>query len=117
MQGWMFLIVLGTAIWVGVDASRLGAKRGVLGGGMLDMGPAAWFFASLLLWIVALPSYLATRPKLVRRAQALAMHPQLGAAPGFGGGVPSLPPPGWYPSPSGPGFRWWDGTNWTGHTA
>jgi uncharacterized RDD family membrane protein YckC len=29
---------------------------------------------------------------------------------------PSLPPPGWYPDPSGQApHRWWDGTRWTEH--
>jgi hypothetical protein len=28
-----------------------------------------------------------------------------------------LPPPGWYPDPSGlPEWRWWDGNNWTSHS-
>ncbi|WP_414709450.1 DUF2510 domain-containing protein [Pseudonocardia sp.] len=27
-----------------------------------------------------------------------------------------LPPPGWYPDPSGPGLRWWDGSIWTPQT-
>jgi hypothetical protein len=31
---------------------------------------------------------------------------------------PPLPPPGWYPDPSGtPGQRYFDGTNWTEHRA
>jgi Protein of unknown function (DUF2510) len=30
--------------------------------------------------------------------------------------TPSLPPPpGWYPDPTGPGLRWWDGYRWTEH--
>lgn len=32
----------------------------------------------------------------------------------MGGPVPSLPPPGWYPDPSGrPGSLHWDGAQWT----
>jgi hypothetical protein len=31
---------------------------------------------------------------------------------------PPLPPPGWFPDPSGPGTkRYWDGRQWTEHTA
>lgn len=31
--------------------------------------------------------------------------------------MPSAPswPPGWYPDPTGPGLRWWDGNRWTEH--
>jgi Protein of unknown function (DUF2510) len=28
----------------------------------------------------------------------------------------SLPPPGWYPDPAGPGSRYWDGARWTEHS-
>jgi hypothetical protein len=28
----------------------------------------------------------------------------------------ALPPADWYPNPSGPGLRWWDGQQWTDHT-
>jgi Protein of unknown function (DUF2510) len=29
---------------------------------------------------------------------------------------PVLPPANWYTNPTGPGLRWWDGTQWTEHT-
>jgi Protein of unknown function (DUF2510) len=135
MQGWLYLVVIGFAIWVLVDASRLGARRGALGGGFLDMGPAAWFFACLLFWIVAIPCYLATRRRLVRRAHALATHQQfattahpqfattahahVGSPPVSAGGYAHTPDstPGWYTFPDGLGQRWWDGANWTDHNA
>jgi hypothetical protein len=28
----------------------------------------------------------------------------------------AAPQPGWYQDPSGPGYRWWDGTSWTDQT-
>ena len=31
--------------------------------------------------------------------------------------APSLPPAAWYPNPSGPGQRYWDGQSWTEHFA
>ena len=63
VENWVSLLVVGTSIWVAFDASRLGARRGVLGGGFSDMGAAGWLFCCLLLWIVAFPVYLAARPK------------------------------------------------------
>lgn len=46
-------------------------------------------------------------------------HRQIGVVTGA---VPAaitagLPPAGWYPNPSGPGQRYWDGVAWTGHFA
>ena len=108
------------------------------------MGPAGWFVACLLVWVVTLPCYLARRPALVRRARVLAWHPQFAPAPagpapviagGYGlasnsaGPLPLLPqpgaappplvggpPPGYYPNPDPNGFGtlWWDGANWEG---
>ena len=69
MQEWIGLCVLGSSIWVGVDAARLGVRRGGLGGGFVDMGAFGWFLACLLFWIVSFPVYLATRPRYVSRGQ------------------------------------------------
>ena len=85
MAAILFVIVIGASIWVAVDASNLGVKRGSLGGGFADMGPTAWFFATLLIWIIGFPLYLATRPKYVARRRqkndssgpAMAMSPSI----------------------------------------
>ncbi len=62
----MLLVVIGTSLWVLVDASNLGVSKGKLQGSFFDMGVAAWFFSCLLLWIVGFPAYLAKRPEYVR---------------------------------------------------
>lgn len=41
------------------------------------MGPVGWLFSVLLLWIVALPAYLAVRPRLSEAAGV----PAAGGAP------------------------------------
>lgn len=47
-------MLLGTTIWVGVDASRRDwSKR--------SFGTAGWVVGTLLLWIVFFPVYLAKR--------------------------------------------------------
>jgi hypothetical protein len=65
MEALILIIVLGTSIWVAVDASTIGVKKGQLKG-IADMGPAGWFFVCLLLWIVGFPFYLAKRSELKR---------------------------------------------------
>jgi hypothetical protein len=47
----VLLLVIGTSIWVGIDAGNLGMRRGRVGGGMLDMSVAAWVVCCLLVWI------------------------------------------------------------------
>lgn len=58
-------IIVGSSIWVLIDARSIGVKKGQISG-LGNMGPAGWFFACLLLWIVGFPMYLAKRPELKR---------------------------------------------------
>ena len=62
------LVVLGSAIFVAVDAAGIGARKGLVDG-MADMGPAGWFFSVLLLWLVAFPLYLAKRGEIKMNAR------------------------------------------------
>jgi len=61
----IFLLVLGTSLWVLVDATTLKVKKGKIKG-LFDMGVAGWFFCCLLLWIVGFPAYLAKRGEYKR---------------------------------------------------
>jgi len=61
----ILIAVVATSIWVAVDASTIGVKKGQLKG-LGNMGPVGWFFVCLLLWIVGFPFYLAKRPELKR---------------------------------------------------
>ncbi|HET9060710.1 MAG TPA: hypothetical protein VFN61_12375 [Acidimicrobiales bacterium] len=83
-------VVLVTSLAVGIDASRLGAKRGTLGGGFLDMGPEAWFFCCLFIWVISFPCYLVVRGRL-QSAHRLGM---LAGVPPAGAPAPFAPPPG-----------------------
>lgn len=56
----IWLVIIGTSIWVAIDASNIGARRGLIKG-LGNMGPAGWFFSCLLLWIIGFPVYLAKR--------------------------------------------------------
>lgn len=106
----MWLLVIGTSIWVGFDAHQLGVKRGVLGGGFTDMGVAGWVIGVLGLWIIGFPAYLATRPRYVALARA--------GSRSVGDSYQGLVPPGWYPDPmKRHELRYWDGTKWSEHVS
>ena len=60
MEAIIFLVVIGTSIWVLIDAKSIGVKKGQIEG-MGNMGPGGWFFVCLLLWIIGFPFYLAKR--------------------------------------------------------
>lgn len=64
----MWLIIFGSAIWVLIDAKNIGVRKGVITG-MGNMGPWAWFFCCLLLWIVAFPIYLFKRGEFKKALQ------------------------------------------------
>lgn len=59
------IVVIASSIWVLIDARSIGVQKGQISG-IANIGPVAWFFACLLLWIVAFPMYLAKRPEYKR---------------------------------------------------
>jgi hypothetical protein len=61
----VFIVVLISAMWIGVDASRLGFRR-VKNPRFLDMGPVGWMFSVLLCWIIAFPAYLFALSRFIR---------------------------------------------------
>lgn len=59
-MSWFWIVVIGTSIWVWVDARSIGARKGLVKG-IADMGPFSWFLCCLFLWLIAFPIYLAKR--------------------------------------------------------
>jgi len=56
----MWLLVIGSSIWVFFDATAIGVKKGQVSG-IADMNPGGWLLGCLLLWIIAFPLYLSKR--------------------------------------------------------
>lgn len=78
--GFLLLLVLGSTIWVGVDAHRLGMA-----------GPWNWILMTALLWIIGFPWYLLERSReLARRSERREPAPPRGAEAGMAGSS-SLP--------------------------
>ena len=65
MSALVFLLVVATSIWVFIDARSIGVRKGQIKG-FFNMGPSGWAFATLLLWIVGFPGYLAKRSEYKR---------------------------------------------------
>lgn len=99
------------ATLVSRDARRLGAQRGRLGGGLLDMGPVGWFFTSWLLGLIGWLCYAIARRRLKARAVAPLPPPpaydawQRQVTYGYGAGAyaPALPTWGSQPPATHPG--------------
>ena len=127
----MLALVLGSTVWVGIDASNLGVKRGRLGGGSLDMSTASWVICCLLLWVLAFPCYLAARAKYKALAGpwhagnngGLGFTPPFAQQPAMASGQYSpaygaAPMPATYAPPAAPpqmspdGHWWWNGHQW-----
>jgi hypothetical protein len=113
----IWLVVILSSLAVLFDANRLGAKRGGLGGGLLDMGAVGWFFTCLIVWIPGMVCYAIMRPKLVDRRIWMSAVGLGGPYAPPGPVVHAGPSPGWYPDPAGFGYRWWDGVAWTPYRA
>lgn len=62
-------IIIGTTIWVWIDARTIGVRKGVIPG-FFNMGVAAWVICCLGIWIIAFPGYLAKRGEYKRRLAA-----------------------------------------------
>lgn len=79
MGGWFWIVVVGTSIWVLIDAKTVGVKKGQIQG-MGNLGPWGWFIACLLLWIIGFPFYLAKRSEFKRINSGLQAEKQPVAA-------------------------------------
>jgi hypothetical protein len=68
------LIALAASIWVAIDSSKL--LREIPAGRLKTewyeaTSPTAWFFYCLIIWVVAIPVYLAvSRPKYISLAES-----------------------------------------------
>jgi drug/metabolite transporter (DMT)-like permease len=61
----IFLVVLATIIWAGVDASR----RDWTNGKYMTNSTAGWVLGMILLWIVVFPVYIAQRGRAPFKTQ------------------------------------------------
>jgi hypothetical protein len=134
MDQFMFLLIVGTTVWVGFDAQELQMRRGRLGGGPIDMGTRSWVVCCLLLWVITFPCYLVARRKYVAMRDAPQWPAETSPSPfaqfsAAGVGLtPIAPVPDPVPSTqveahtappqlSPDGHWWWDGGQWVPATA
>lgn len=84
------ILVVGSSIWVGIDAWSIGARKGLLPG-IVDLGPVGWFFACLGIWVLAFPLYLANRGDIAKAVIAKDAASPAGVARGQSGVVAPIP--------------------------
>jgi hypothetical protein len=94
----VLLVVIGTSIWVAIDASHIGARKGLIKGSG-NMGPVGWFVCCLLIWIIGFPVYLAKRSEIKAAAAASNVSASTPVSVAQVAQNPVAPPPSWYPNP------------------
>lgn len=67
MNEWFVLVVFVTAIWVLIDAKKIGVRKGLVTG-FANMSPWGWFFGCVFFWVVGFPLYLFMRSGLKQAA-------------------------------------------------
>jgi Protein of unknown function (DUF2510) len=124
----MFMVVVGTSIWLGFDAANHDWSEDSFAN-----KPWKWVVGALLLWIVVFPLYLVKRGRVPLKSdgangvqgretqQAVAVnlsHLPPPSAPAANVVALPLAPAGWYPDPHriAP-LRYWSGNAWTEHTS
>jgi hypothetical protein len=48
MESLIFLVIIGSSIWVLIDAKSIGVKKGQIGG-LGNLGPWGWFFMLIIM--------------------------------------------------------------------
>lgn len=79
MDGYFWLVILASAIWVLIDAKSIGVKKGLVSG-IGNMGPWAWCIVTLLLWIVGFPMYIYYRGKFKHAIADIENQGKLGSS-------------------------------------
>lgn len=92
MQTVVFLVVIGTTIWVGIDASGKDFSRS-----SLARSTAIWVLGCVAMWILVFPLYLYERGRVPRKG---APRPAAG-----GGWAPPVPYTSQAPPKSAPNAR------------
>jgi len=104
----VLLVLVGTTIWVGTDASKRDWSNDSFAN-----SPTKWVIGCLLLWIVVFPMYLARRNRASLNGAAQDIPARAPAAI-----IPAGPEAGWYADPQDTSMlRYWTGSTWTTHTA
>ncbi|MFZ4574222.1 MAG: hypothetical protein ACOYN0_07475 [Phycisphaerales bacterium] len=75
------LVVLGSSIWVLIDAQKLGLKREQAG--LLSNSPVGWFVGCIGVWIVAFPLYLVARSRAIAQRTQGAPNASVGETAEF----------------------------------
>jgi hypothetical protein len=89
VAGVSLVLHLVLAVFVHSAATKVGAYRGRFGGGLLDMGPGAWFFVVLVFGVPAAWMWAVVRPAhaTLRRVERMEVVASMNESRRYGGGL------------------------------